>query len=185
MDKRWIETSIVAGYNAVARQIRQSRCRKASRKVRTPQGRVAANSRPASRCHGEPRNRATETSLQQGLRFRAWHRHGLAVMRWLSGLRCCRVKRGNLYPEQHQIGVRAASAAQGGPPGYAGRWHEPASNGASRGMIARRVSRCTKSGLSICLALSLPFMFAAGCVVRPEGILQPVSWRFDISEPDI
>ena len=162
MDKRWIETPIVAGYNACARQIRQSRCCKASRKVRTPQGRVAANSRPASRCHGEPRNRATETSLQQGLRLRARHRHGLAVMRGLSGHRCCRVKRGNLYPEQHQIGVRAASAAQGGPPGYAGRWHEPVSNGASRGMIARRVSRCTKSGLSICLALSLSFMCVVG-----------------------
>jgi len=43
------------------------------RKVRTPQGRIAANSRPANLlnvfvCQTKPRNRATETSLRRGRR---------------------------------------------------------------------------------------------------------------------
>jgi len=48
----------------------------------------------------------------------------------------CRVKRGNLYPEQHQIGMRVTSVAEGGSFKHAGRWLEPVSNGRPRGMIA-------------------------------------------------
>ena len=66
-----------------------------------------------------------------------------------------RVKRGNLHPEQHQIGMRAASAAQGGPSEHAGRWLEPSGNGRPRGMTARGRCPCTESGLSICFALIL------------------------------
>jgi len=46
------------------------------------------------------------------------------------------VKRGNLYPEQHQIGMRVVSITTGGSLKYAGRWLEHASNGTPRGMIA-------------------------------------------------
>jgi len=35
-----------------------------------------------------------------------------------------RVKRGNLYLEQHQIGMCALSGAEGGPSKHAGRWLE-------------------------------------------------------------
>ena len=48
------------------------------------------------------------------------------------------MKRGNLYPEQHQIGMRVVSATEGGPSKHAGRWLERASNGEPRGMIARQ-----------------------------------------------
>ncbi|MEO6985714.1 MAG: hypothetical protein ABI155_10250, partial [Paralcaligenes sp.] len=47
-----------------------------------------------------------------------------------------RVKRGNLYPEQHQIGIRRPSGPKGGSFEYAGRWLEHGSNAARRGMIA-------------------------------------------------
>jgi len=67
------------------------------RKVRTPQGRVTANGRTQQAAAMQPkaRNRATETS-----------------MRSASG---ADVKRGNLHPEQHQIGVRPAFGRKGCP----------------------------------------------------------------------
>ena len=66
-------------------------------------------------------------------------RHGVpVVMSTLTRVRHCRVKRGNLYPEQHQIGMRVTSVATGGSPKYAGRWLEYSSNGMPRGMIACR-----------------------------------------------
>ena len=62
------------------------------RKVRTPQGRVTANGRTQQVGFGPPkaRNRATETSNQPA--------KGMAED----------VKRGNLHPEQHQVGAREA-----------------------------------------------------------------------------
>jgi hypothetical protein len=65
------------------------------------------------------------------------HWHGHSVLRIVKTMRRSRVKRGNLHPEQHQIGIRTASAAQGGSPKYAGRWLEHVGNHMSRGMIAR------------------------------------------------
>src|SRR5690625_442998 len=58
----------LCGVYLIMRQTGQSRCSiAASRKVRTPQGRVAANSRPVNVAKQHlPRNRATETSLQRG-----------------------------------------------------------------------------------------------------------------------
>jgi len=44
------------------------------------------------------------------------------------------VKRGNLHPEQHQIGKRGAQAPQIGSIELAGRWLEPAGNFRPRGM---------------------------------------------------
>ena len=43
-----------------------------------------------------------------------------------------RVKRDNLYSEQHQIGIRTVYTAKGGPSEYAGRWHELISNNKPR-----------------------------------------------------
>ncbi len=54
-------------------------------------------------------------------------------------MRRSRVKRGNLYPEQHQIGIRLALCQKSGSLEYAGRWLEHGSNAAPRGMIARQV----------------------------------------------
>jgi len=48
------------------------------------------------------------------------------------------VKRGNLYPEQHQIGMRVVSATEDGSSKHAGRWLEHVSNDEPRGMIASR-----------------------------------------------
>ena len=61
------------------------------------------------------------------------------------------MKRGNLYPEQHQIGMRVVSATEGGPSKHAGRWLERVSNDEPRGMIARQcklVYRIRPIGLS-------------------------------------
>ena len=122
-----------------AEQIGQSRWGNPSRKVRTPKGGIAANGRPLGL--GRARNRATETSLRSGRACprHVAHRHGhLRAAPSGNGWRHRRVKRGNLHPEQHQIGMRTASAGKGGSLEHAGRWLEPASNGWRRGMIARR-----------------------------------------------
>jgi len=63
-------------------------------------------------------------------------RHGVTVAHDCHGNQRGRVKRGNLYPEQHQIGMRALSGAKGGSFKHAGRWLEWVSNGSPRGMIA-------------------------------------------------
>jgi len=125
-------------------------CANTSRKVRTPQGGIAANSRPARWYASKPRNRATETSLSRG--------RGCAPVRQLP---CCaprtwrrrdRVKRGNLYPEQLQIGMHAPLGARRATRSvHAGRRPEPASNGEPRRMIARHgLPRRTESGLQAC-----------------------------------
>ena len=63
------------------------------RKVRTPQSRVTVNDRPPKAARYKARNRATETSL--------WDRGGRKPLPASQ-----RVKRGNLHPEQFQIGTR-------------------------------------------------------------------------------
>lgn len=70
------------------------------------------------------------------------------------------MKRGNLYPEQHQIGMRAALAAKGGSFKHAGRWLEHPGNGMPRGMIAGRrksVYRIRPIGLSCTFFLTNDF----------------------------
>ena len=59
-------------------------------------------------------------------------RHGYTVAHDRFADQRVRVKRGNLYPEQHQIGIRAPPGVTGGPPEYAGRWLECSSNAAPR-----------------------------------------------------
>ena len=80
------------------------------------------------------------------------HRYGyLRSVRLGNRLRRRRVKRGNLYPEQHQIGMRRRLAPQGGSSEHAGRWLERGSNAGPRGMIAHRVRpvyRIRPTGLS-------------------------------------
>ena len=64
------------------------------------------------------------------------HGHGyLRAAHQACRVRRYRVKRGNLYPEQHQIGMRLALRHQGGSPKHAGRWLEHVSNGVPRGMV--------------------------------------------------
>lgn len=72
------------------------------------------------------------------MRGHAWHARVRPLRTLRSGNRSrrIRVKRGNLYPEQRQIGMRVVSATQGGPPEHAGRRLEPRGNAWSRGMIA-------------------------------------------------
>ena len=80
------------------------------------------------------RNRATETILLGGLVNQApkW-RLPFGVGLYLgTALRHSRVKRGNLYSEQHQIGIRTVYTARGGSSEYAGRWHELISNNKPR-----------------------------------------------------
>ena len=138
---------------------------RASRKVRTPQGGIAANGRPVPAGFGwqVPRNRATETSLRRGRHWRTGT--AISVPRGSADPRRCRVKRGNLYPEQHQIGMRCGvRAVQGDPPEHAGRWLERASNGAPRGMIARPGDRAYRIRP---IDLSCPF--SANRQRRPRG----------------
>ncbi len=82
-----------------------------------------------------------------------WRRSQDRLRRW--------VKRGNLYPEQHQIGVRDSLGCRRVVPSeYAGRWLDHASNGLTRGMIACRgdpVYRIRPIDL-LCLLDSLPAM---------------------------
>ena len=78
-------------------------------------------------------------------------RHGHTVAHDRLADQRVRVKRGNLYPEQHQIGMRALTGVTGGPSEHAGRWLECSSNAAPRGMIAGRrqsVYRIRPIGLS-------------------------------------
>lgn len=72
------------------------------------------------------------------MRGHAWHARVRPLRTLRSGNRSrrIRVKRGNLYPEQRQIGMRVVSATQGGSPEHAGRRLEPRGNARSRGMIA-------------------------------------------------
>ena len=123
-----------------AEQIGQSRWGNPSRKVRTPKGGIAANGRPLGL--GRARNRATETSLRSGRACprHVAHRHGhLRAAPSGNGWRHRRVKRGNLYPEQHQIGMRAAFGPRRAAPfEHAGRWLQRPSNGPRRGMIVRQ-----------------------------------------------
>ena len=90
--------------------------------------------------------------------YQAMHRHGhLRAVCARQRTQRCRVKRGNLYPEQHQIGMRLASCQQGGSPEHAGRWLEHVSNGVPRGMITGQrllAYRIRPAGLP-CLFLSV------------------------------
>ena len=149
----------VAGANRYCRRLQYrwrgrlgNRGAEASRKVRTPQSGIAANGRPA-------RRRIAPSSRGTGPQRRVCvagapcaHRHGhLRAARSGNGRRHRRVKRGNLYPEQHQIGMCGPQGPKGGPPEHAGRWLQRSSNGPRRGMIARRVRpvyRIRPTGLS-------------------------------------
>jgi len=68
------------------------------------------------------------------------HRYGhLRIAPFGNEGRRRRVKRGNLYPEQHQIGMRAAlGSRRAAPSKHAGRWLERLSNDPRRGMIVRQ-----------------------------------------------
>ena len=62
------------------------------------------------------------------------------------------VKRGNLHPEQHQIGVRPVFPERMSRPMHAGRWLEPTGNGGPRGMVAIKNPKglfVTESGLQV------------------------------------
>src|SRR3546814_5710338 len=55
----------------------------------------------------------------------------------------CRVKRGNLYPEQHQIGMRPALCRKSGSLEHAGRWLERGSNRSEERRVGKEwVSTC-------------------------------------------
>jgi len=134
----WIRMSL-------AGQIGQSRYLfEMSRKVRTPQDRITANGRPAVHAGSpecmRPRNRTTETRLLRGSCAQAPDIDtAISVWRRSQDRQRRRVKRGNLYPEQHQIGVRDGFGCRRAVPSEcAGRWLDQVSNGLARGMIACR-----------------------------------------------
>ena len=138
----------VAGANRYCRRLQcrwrgrpGNRGAEASRKVRTPQSRIAANGRPARR-RIAPSSRGTGPQRRVcGAGAPCAHRYGhLRTARPGNRPRRRRVKRGNLYPEQHQIGMRRRFAPKGGSSKHAGRWLEPGSNAGPRGMIARRAA---------------------------------------------
>src|SRR3989337_3041572 len=80
--------------------------------------------------HGDVTKRATETS-PAGTLARS------AKVRPLKEGRTAGVKRGNLHPEQHQIGKRgAATRHMAGSAELAGKWLEPRGNPGARGMAA-------------------------------------------------
>ncbi len=106
----------IGSYNVCARQTGQSRCLRAARKVRTPQGRITVNDRPVMcwrKLATSLRTRATETSLHWGCAFGCTLSRCCRDAEFASQIRQCRVKRGNLYPEQHQIGMRVTLCHDG------------------------------------------------------------------------
>ena len=91
---------------------------------------MTANGRTQQAGFGPPkaRNRATETSIRR--------------------LADEDVKRGNLHPEQHQVGMRRLRPERVSRPEHAGRWLEPVSNGGPRWMAAIGAQApVTESGL--------------------------------------
>lgn len=103
-------------YNAVAGQIGRSRCRQVSRKVRTPSGAIAANGRPAI-LPGKAEDQGHRDESAAGVSRKAHTGTAISVpsVRFVRAVRG-RVKRGNLYREQHQIGMRRLRADRAARP---------------------------------------------------------------------
>ncbi len=115
----------------------------APRKVRTPSGGIAANGRPAiSDEKAEEQGHRDESAMR--VRFRM---HTGTATPYCRRAFACRAWQGETrQPLSGATSNRHAPALcrQGGPPEHAGRWLEHASNGMSRGMIARPGNRVYK-----------------------------------------
>ena len=99
-----------------------------------------------------------------------------------NGRRHRRVKRGNLYPEQHQIGMRAAfGSRRAAPSKHAGRWLQRLSNDPRRGMIARQGNLAYR--IRPIDPSCIGFLIGAG---PPAGFFQarpPAIWRGTPANP--
>src|SRR5690606_40793939 len=105
---RWRAGRLHAGlsYNAVAGQIGRSRCRQASRKVRTPSGAIAANGRPAIPSgKAEEQGHRDETAARVGRKARTGTAISVLPVRFVRAGRG-RVKRRS---EERRVGKEGRS----------------------------------------------------------------------------
>ncbi len=164
-------------YNAGRRADRAIAVTSSSRKVRTPQGRIAANGRPARCASIKPRTRATETSLRGG---HSQECTGTATPCRDSWKRLPASQGETRQPlsgatsNRHAHGLRAWKS---GSLEYAGRWLERSSNGSPRGMIARQGSLAYRIRpidlLCFLFIASRPAFEPAAALCRPDLSARP------------